>query len=352
MKTITSKTLLAFVTISFRIAVSLLILLIFYFILFSKRKIQYGNSALYDKPLRFTPKRLPTDINDSMAFFYRIGKSVPENGDTTQIQIWRGYSYNKTFYYSNLSNRQYYMCPFKEVYFYGTNLSNSCFYNCYFFDYVYFEPATLPDIECISTCIGLDNLRYLRNPSALIQLKKEMLDKGFNEAAKKIEASLKRSEYLKSNRFTTALNYLLFDLTYAYGSDKGRPLLIYLYSILFFALIYWNLNGKFKDSTILIIKKQPPREYKRRIYFVNTNMKIKKYILTEAQYLSNSLIFSFSKSLRLGFGIFDFSKWIQMMQVREYTFNETNYLRPITGVQSLISLFLIFLWISATFLEK
>ena len=69
----------------------------------------------------------------------------------------------------------------------------------------------------------------------------------------------------------------------------------------------------------------------------------------EIKYFGIALLYSLSHFLKLGYGLFDFSKWIQMLQVKEEYYSETIYFKPIAGLQSLISLYLLILWVTSSF---
>jgi uncharacterized protein YjbI with pentapeptide repeats len=252
---------------------------------------------------------------------------------------------------TELNENWFFFCHFRNVNLRAANLDNAEFLSCNF-ENVIFEPETLPDIDRIATCNGLDNLKYEHSSEKLLELKVKLESKGYRSAAVDVETSILRNENEKADFLTFILRYVFLDLTYEYGSNASRPIKIYFFIIVLFSCIYWNINGIDQRSYIVV---QPSDEHAQQPNFHNFKIKFpatnQSSIFTkEMKYLFISLTYSFSRSLRLGFGLFDFSKWVQMMQLRNFKYKETYFLKPISVVQSLISLYLIILWIKASFI--
>lgn len=246
------------------------------------------------------------------------------------------------FQASNLSGIFHYNCNFNNVIFIGTNLKNVDFLSCNFKN-VCFEPKVLPDLDRIATCSGLDRLIYFYSPEMLFKLKKELETKGYIEAARKVNTSIQRMKNLKADKTVRYVKYVFMDLTYEYGANLSRPIMILVFFILFFGIIYYNINGRIHNSNIIL---QVSREIN------NKTIKHSKKIsfdfidfITEIKFLKISFSYSLTRTLRLGIGLFDFSRWFQLIQIREFRYSETGYLRPVSGIQSIISLYLIFLWL-------
>jgi len=234
--------------------------------------------------------------------------------------------------------------------FYNDTISGTLLKNCQLnfceFKHTMFEPDSLPDVNYLATATGLDELYYKYKPGPLFNLKKAFENKGFNLASLKVNTAIRRSENQENNLFSKTLNYIFLDLTYEYGSNLSRPFFIYLISIFVFGCCYWFFCGMDELSYILV-NEMPlgPGKYYKMSFVPDNNFNLKN----EWLFFKTAMLYSFTRSLRLGFGLFDFSKWIQMLQIKEKNFSETHYLKVLAGMQSLISIYLIFLWITASF---
>jgi hypothetical protein len=54
-----------------------------------------------------------------------------------------------------------------------------------------------------------------------------------------------------------------------------------------------------------------------------------------------ALYFSLLSALRIGYGGFNIGLWITRIQLREYSLRATGWVRVISGLQSLISIYLV-----------
>jgi hypothetical protein len=62
-----------------------------------------------------------------------------------------------------------------------------------------------------------------------------------------------------------------------------------------------------------------------------------------------SLFFSATRALHLGYGGLDLGRWLQMLTKREYELRPKHWSRTLAGLQSLISLYLIVMWVLTEF---
>jgi hypothetical protein len=193
-----------------------------------------------------------------------------------------------------------------------------------------FEPDTLPGIPGMAAALGLDSMTYLHSSSALIKLRDELKKSGFDEAQRKISAAIKRRENeLNPSSVLRFLNRCLFEYTCDYGINGAKPLLlVMLFTYIFFNIyLFLFLTGRLrfgiyydetqeKDSTVASVSRSMPVEIHRILFL--------------------TMVSTFS----IGFAEFNFSDWVKRLSRNEYRIETSGTTRVLTGIQSLISLFL------------
>jgi len=61
------------------------------------------------------------------------------------------------------------------------------------------------------------------------------------------------------------------------------------------------------------------------------------------------LLFSLVSAFQIGWREFNVGNWITRLQPREYTLRATGWVRVVSGVQSLLSVYLLALWVLTYF---
>jgi hypothetical protein len=150
-------------------------------------------------------------------------------------------------------------------------------------------------------------------------------------------------------------NYSLFELPSGYGLAPGRALWGLLGLIPIFALPYWIAlkransrsgiwmivpadrlaRGRGKEKAVLI----RPQTAKTR----------RGRLMDEFRLFRTSLYFSLLSTFHIGWREFNVGSWMARMQPREYTLRATGWVRMVSGIQSLLSVYLLALWILTYF---
>jgi hypothetical protein len=78
-------------------------------------------------------------------------------------------------------------------------------------------------------------------------------------------------------------------------------------------------------------------------------MECGKFLRGESRLVCTSLYFSLLSAFHLGWREFNVGTWITRMQPREYTLRATGWVRTVSGIQSLISVYLLALWVLTYF---
>lgn len=213
-----------------------------------------------------------------------------------------------------------------------------------------FEVKTLPEIDAISSARNLELMRYHNNPTALTKLRKAFKDVGFYYQERQITYAIKHYQTIYNLNHGDlggfvegAFRYVFFDCTTLWGREPGRALLIMIIMILVFSIPYVialrqpGMNGiwrKWSDDRIRIDLGTNKPE------LLHTGWR---------QALLVGLYFSVLSAFNIGWREFNMGNWIQRIQPTEYTLRATGWVRTVSGVQSLISVYLLAIFVLTYF---
>jgi hypothetical protein len=75
----------------------------------------------------------------------------------------------------------------------------------------------------------------------------------------------------------------------------------------------------------------------------------RKRLVGEARMLRTGLYFSLLSAFHVGWREYNVGTWIARVQSREYTLCATGWVRTVSGIQSLLSVYLLALWVLTYF---
>ena len=129
----------------------------------------------------------------------------------------------------------------------------------------------------------------------------------------------------------------LFEVTCQYGMSPGRPLIILVCFILIFALIYmFAFVGLSKEDGIWKVW------IPERVRFDLGKSEPELLIHTKAVNIwGDGIYFSILSATQIGWRDLNVGNWIARIQPREYTLSATGWVRTVSGLQSLISVYLL-----------
>lgn len=216
------------------------------------------------------------------------------------------------------------------------------------------KPDALPDLALMSTARNLSGLRFKNNPSALVELRTAFKDNGYNQQAREINTALQRSTTANQIRnicrwelsmapFKCAgawLSWAFFDLTVAYGLEPVRPLLVLILLIVLFA-VYYALMLMLPDRDNGLWRVWPQDD---RLPSDRDRHEPEQLLLGGWRALGLGLWFSLLSAFHFGWRELSVGNWLARMQPRAYSLRPTGRVRLVSGVQSLLSVYLLALW--------
>jgi len=158
-----------------------------------------------------------------------------------------------------------------------------------------------------------------------------------------------------ADKSESLFSYVLFELPSAYGMAPGRALWGLLGFIPAFALPYWlaikNGNSRHGIWMILPEDRLASRGGKKKAVLIRPHVAktSRERLVGECRMLRTGLYFSLLSAFHLGWRELNVGTWIARLQFREYTLRATGWVRMVSGIQSLLSVYLLALWVLTYF---
>lgn len=259
-----------------------------------------------------------------------------------------------------------------EVRMLGTNLTDARLWLANLTGTV-FDPMAgkLPDVSSIALAEGLSAMTFLLTPQALVELREAFKKNGLRQPERDVTFAIRHTDRKRAwgrivdpssqtspaRRFFDAIevgfSFLLFELPSAWGMSPGRPLRILGLLLPLFAVPYW-------------LALQAPTGSEGGIWAVWAADRVNRHegddkpvLLTAVAWpagpgprrelswngaLGFALYFSLLSAFHIGWREFNVGIWLTRLQPHEYTLRATRWVRTVSGIQSLVSVYLIALW--------
>jgi uncharacterized protein YjbI with pentapeptide repeats len=157
------------------------------------------------------------------------------------------------------------------------------------------------------------------------------------------------------NIIKSLFNLMFLELTGQYGLKPGRPLIILIGLIPYFAFFYiFALTTKNRKAGIwLILSEEKPfkltHKFPLRSLPAGIFNKIAFNVSILLRMLRISLYFSLLSAFNVGWREINAKNLITCLQRQDYTLRATGWARSLAGIQSLLSIYLLVLWVLTTF---
>lgn len=239
---------------------------------------------------------------------------------------------------------------------YGVDLSGAMITDANLDGVIFESIRGLPEKGKLDGIQHLDTVRYKSEEGyiSLVLLRTALKDAGLRTAERQATYAIEHGKlthmpWLGSGDFTLANSYtvvagglerifrtVLFDWTCAFGMYPGRPLLILLGCIPLFALGYFlAIRCPFGESGIYQLW---PAE--RLPAYIGAD-EPQRLQVTGWATICWALYFSILSACRIGWRELNPGSWIVNMQRREYLLKPTGWVRTLSGVQALLSVYML-----------
>ncbi len=275
---------------------------------------------------------------------------------------------NANLYGANLSGADLSNANLSGAILTGANLSNSRLTNTNLKDAIIsgvdlseskYEPNSSPHKGSLGGIKGLKSVLFEKErQSGLVQLRTALKESGLRDLEREATYAIERRKTHYEPWYKNWVKHFLFEWTCGYGLDYLQPLLILSCLILVFSTPYiYVLNKQSKDGIPNMYA--PSRRKKDGIWieWVSNRMrtdlgKNEPCLLKPCSFknaMGNGFYFSVLSAFHIGWRDLNVGSWITRIQPREYTLKATGWVRVVSGVQSLISIYLLALWVLTQF---
>ena len=213
----------------------------------------------------------------------------------------------------------------------------------------------LPDITGLAFAKGLSTIVFRpRNIPRFVAWKKALQETGYTKASKELVAAIRR------NNQPALWETILFDWTCEFGANPLRPLVVLLWLWVAGTAAYLLGLAKGSGSGLYLLatgEKIPAGNRSNRVLRLRWQMPRRgagwKFPFRFARYAGRALgtaaLFSMMSAFNIGFREVNLGRWIRLMQPREFDIKARGWLRVVSGLQSLTSVYLLALAILSHF---
>lgn len=225
-----------------------------------------------------------------------------------------------------------------------------------------FEPRTLTRPEYLASARHLELMTFDSNPGSLVQLRKQFQDAGFRDQERAVTYSINRRQASLKPAVERWFNFIAFDLTCRYGFAPGRPLRILFWLWASFSLAYMAFLHRAGRSSILLVVSRlasgklvtkelrlSARGHLRSPPSARLRILSLRWLRREWHVFLTAMFFSLMSAFNIGFRDLNFGRWLRLLPTREFDLRAVGWTRTTAGLQSLLSLYLVALWVLSYF---
>lgn len=219
---------------------------------------------------------------------------------------------------------------------------------------VIFELSLDSDLSTtrINQVKNLKDLRFVESPHSLIELRNKYKKEGLRTEERDVTYAIKHREMeilleqpdrKYSDVIESLFMYVAYELTTEWGRSPGRALKSIFYLIFLFAVVYLiALMAPKENAGIWRIHPED------RLIYNNSSdpTDVHELIMPGGLWstILYALYFSVLSAFHIGWRDFNVGNWITRLQFSEFTFRPTGWVRTVSGIQSLLSVYLLAMW--------
>lgn len=287
------------------------------------------------------------------------------------------------FEYCNLSHAYLGRCRVKAINFHACTLSD-CDFQDSRFERITFEnacsllsanlahsswkktifdikPKELPYIPSLAAFEGLENFDYALSPASLSELRKSFQEADLREQERQITSALQTRQTREAPLPERLFKTIFFGWTSSYGLHSGRPLLLLGWLWLICAVPYAIAMLQTPSFSTSTSGTSQPDMQQGGIWAVPLEKRLDSSASSDpvrlhvqipggtVKLIRLSLFFSAISAFSTGYKDLDVGRWIERINPNETTLRGTRWVRSISGIQSLLSFYLLALWLLVYF---
>jgi hypothetical protein len=218
-----------------------------------------------------------------------------------------------------------------------------------------YAPSSPPPSSYVAEVHGLTTVMFPKGHEAgLVQLREMLQKSGLRELEREATYAVERGRTQYATTFEGAFRRVAFDWPVAYGLYPSRALLLIVAFWVLLIPVYWwpiwcrpsHVSGR---SGIFRILPKNRVELHNGEPTLDEQARIERLHDRGFSSIGWSAYFSLLSAFRIGFREFSVGNWIASMQPTIFTLEPRGWVRSISGLQSLLSLYLLAMWLLTYF---
>ena len=221
-----------------------------------------------------------------------------------------------------------------------------------------FQPTGDLQTQDVAYADGLEELMYESDPKSLTSLRKQFEDAGFRQQERALTCALNREDARRNWAIEHHFKHIAFDLTSRYGLNPWRPLGIFAFVWLLCSVVYTVFMNRSGPSGIYLMGSRLWRGKTntqgisirpRAIRGTKWRKPPFRWLRREWRIWRLAMLFSLMSAFNIGFRDINLGRWLLMLTKREYDLKAVGWARTVSGCQSLLSVYLVALWVLTFF---
>ena len=220
------------------------------------------------------------------------------------------------------------------------------------FGFANYDPVTIPLKAYLGGIKGISSTHFNKgNHSGLVTLRAALKEVGLRELEREATYAIESGKTRYSQGPEKWFRLIFFEWTSSYGLNYERPVLILLCMLLPFAAVYYFSIAGYGSSRVYRVWSEERIEEgtasgKPERHIEPLTFGIRKNPLSILKF---SIYFSILSAFHIGWRDLNVGNWITRLQPREYTLRARGWIKTVSGLQSLISIYLLALWVLVYF---
>jgi len=211
-----------------------------------------------------------------------------------------------------------------------------------------YAPRSFPRPDGIPSTRGIAAITFgPEEGQGVTRLRKAFRDSGLREAERAATYSLMHNRRVHTGGIDGAFNFVAFELTTSYGLVPGRALIIVVSLIGVFAVIYMvPISGSpaYAGEAGVFRIRPGERLGDGSATSLETSAIAERYYGQGWGVIGKALYFSLLSAGHVGWRDRNVGSWLTRLQPTEYALRARGWVRVVSGIQSLLSVYLIAIW--------
>jgi hypothetical protein len=206
-----------------------------------------------------------------------------------------------------------------------------------------FEPATAPPPEAILELHGLQTTSVRPNHrTGLVLFRASLESAGLRPREREATFLIERAKAQAAPSFERMAKTVLFDWTSAYGLHPGRALWTLGGVIGLFAVIYWlPILGVGRARIVRVWPEGRVVAASETSFELTDSARVEPLTCNPIRGLALALYFSLLSAFHIGWRELNVGTWLSRIQPQEYALRANGWVRMVSGLQSVVSVYLL-----------